>query len=234
MSRLEKPLVDLVEKEQPDIFNLQEVLSYPDGYAGIITTIEKLQQRWQFPHVFYAPLVSFSYLKSTAQFGNAILSRLPMTSTDTIFTGNNLIEDFNFEDHDYNVRNLQHALFVINGKDVHVLNHHGHHVPDHKDGTDETDRQMQQIAEYIDSLSGPIILTGDFNLQPESRSLQPLHDRLRNLSVENNLKTTRNHLTGKLEVCDYIFVNESVTVKRFAMLDKVVSDHAALVVEFDV
>jgi endonuclease/exonuclease/phosphatase (EEP) superfamily protein YafD len=113
------------------------------------------------------------------------------------------------------------------------LTHHGYHIPDHKNGDEETLRQMKQLGEYIDSLDGPIILTGDFNLAPHSESLEQINARLINLCTQHRLKTTRTHLTHKTEVCDYIFVNNKVSVKSFQASDEIVSDHKALILEFD-
>jgi endonuclease/exonuclease/phosphatase (EEP) superfamily protein YafD len=83
-------------------------------------------------------------------------------------------------------------------------------------------------------LSGPVILTGDFNLVPGSKSLEPLNKMLRNLSIEFRLSTTRNQLTHKNEVCDYIFVNDKVQVKQFEASDALISDHKALILDFEI
>jgi endonuclease/exonuclease/phosphatase (EEP) superfamily protein YafD len=93
---------------------------------------------------------------------------------------------------------------------------------------------MHQIADYITTLSGPVILAGDFNLAPHSESLEVINKQLRNLSVEFKLETTRTFLTSKVEVCDYIFVNGAVKVTKFLALEDIASDHKALVLEFDV
>src|SRR5690606_9871290 len=124
-------------------------------------------------------------------------------------------KDFDWAKHDYNVRNLLHSTIEHNGKNMHVLTHHGYHVPDHKNGDEESLRQMKEIARYIDKLDGPVILTGDFNLAPHSESLEVINAKLENLSIKHGLKTTRTSLTRKKEVCDYIFVNEFVKVKDF-------------------
>lgn len=173
-------------------------------------------------------------MRGTGHFGNGILSQLPLDQTETIFTNLEYIEDFSFEEYDYNIRNLQHAEVTVNGTKLHILNHHGHHVPDHKNGNDDTLRQCQQIANYVSTLEGAVILTGDFNLSPNSKSLSVINDILRNLPKEHGLTTTRNQFTSKKEVCDYIFVNDGVKVKKFEMLDDLVSDHSALQIEFEV
>lgn len=161
------------------------------------------------------------------------MSQYPITHTKTIFTNLEYVNNFSFEEHDYNIRNLQHAAVDIEGKTVHILNHHGHHVREHKNGTDDTLRQCQQIMDYIDTLDGPVILAGDFNLSPTSKSIEMINSKLRNLPLEYKLKTTRNHLTNKSEVCDYIFVNDQVNIQNFEMLEDVVSDHAALLLDFN-
>ena len=114
------------------------------------------------------------------------------------------------------------------------IQHHGFWVPDHKNGNAETLNQTKIIANYVEALKGPTILTGDFNLIPTSESLEQINKLLINLSVKNKLETTRNDLTFKNEVCDYIFVNNEIKVKNFAMSEQVVSDHNALILEFSV
>jgi endonuclease/exonuclease/phosphatase (EEP) superfamily protein YafD len=136
--------------------------------------------------------------------------------------------------HSFNVRNLQHAVIELPGKtELHVLNHHGHHVNQHKNGDDETMRQCGIIADKIKQLDEKIVLAGDFNLAPHSESIQQINNLLTNLSIKAKLETTRTQLTHKTEVCDYIFVSNEVEVRSFKALDDIVSDHKALVMEFE-
>jgi endonuclease/exonuclease/phosphatase (EEP) superfamily protein YafD len=125
------------------------------------------------------------------------------------------------------------VVVEVNGKALNILNHHGHHVPTHKNGDEHTLRQMEQITQYIQNLAGPVILTGDFNLSPHSESLELINSQLENLAIKYDLATTRTNLTKKKEVCDYIFVNNKVKVSTFQAYDEVVSDHKALGLEFE-
>lgn len=186
-----------------------------------------------YSEVFYSPVFSFKLMNRSAGFGNAIFSKLPIKKSETIFTRKQHLENFDFDTDDYNIRNLQHIVTEHDGKTLHVLNHHGHHIHSHKKGDDETLRQMKQIGQYIDSLKGAVILTGDFNLEPSSESLGEINRRLTNLSIENKLTTTRTALTHKKEVCDYIFVNKAVKVNHFEASSELVSDHMALILDFD-
>lgn len=232
--RMERQLQGFFKDQQPDIACLQEAISIP-GNGAIFISAEWLQECWPKPtHLFHSPMFSFKFMERTAHFGNAIISTLPYLKAKTVYTNKEHLLDFDFELHDYNIRNVQHVVIEVHGKKFNILNHHGHHIPAHKDGDEVTLRQMKQIGQYVDGLEGPVILTGDFNLAPKSESLEQINKRLRNLSVEYGLETTRNQLTYKKEICDYIFVNDQVNVKSFEASDELMSDHQALILEFDV
>lgn len=231
--RLGHQIVDLLKEESADIVCLQEVVSAP-GDALVSTTLEELQQEAGYAHAFFSPVFSFHIMTKIAGFGNAIVSHLPLEEQQTIFTRLELKENFDFDTDDYNIRNLQHSVVRVGDTQLHILNHHGHHIRQHKNGDAETLRQCQVIAEYVQTLEGPVILTGDFNLAPHSESLELLNNTLVNLSSTHKLKTTRTQLTHKTEVCDYIFVSKDIQVQKFYASDTIASDHKALIVEFEI
>lgn len=229
--RLDRELKKFIEAEKPDILCLQEAVSYDKGDAGMFFTIENIQQALGHEYVAFAPVFSFNFMTSVARFGNCIISRFPIQKSETVFTYLSHKENFDFNEDSGNVRNFIHTVIEINGEAYNILTHHGYHVPEHKEGNDETMRQMQILAEYVDGLSGKIILTGDFNLAPHAKSLELLNQRLINQSVKHQLKTTRNQLVFKTEVCDYIFTSPEVKVRNFATRDELVSDHKPLIAE---
>jgi endonuclease/exonuclease/phosphatase family metal-dependent hydrolase len=232
--RIDKILKDFLIEESPDIFCGQEIISYPHGDSLLFFTAEEISQAAGTKYSTFGATASIPYMQGNAEFGNMISSKKPITKSEVVFTNLKFVKDFNFEDHDYNIRNFVHAVIEVKSKRLNILTHHGHHVRDHKDGTEDTDRQMKAIHDYIKELEGPVILTGDFNLQPKSSSLSDLNTLLVNLSSEYRLKTTRNSLTNKSEVCDYIFVSKDINVKNFYADKKIVSDHQALILEFDI
>ncbi len=198
-------------------------------------TIEDLRKEVELPYVFLSPVFSFNYMNRKANFGNCIISHYPITRSETVFTHQKFIENLDVIKDDTNTRNFQHAVIELTSKKkLHILNHHGYHVPHHKNGDEESLRQCQMIADYAASLDGPVILTGDFNLVPESVSIKQINKVLTNLTLRAKLKTTRTSLTRKTEACDYIFVSKEVKVKSFEASDAVVSDHQALILEFDI
>lgn len=185
-------------------------------------------------HQFFSPLNSVKFDSRNISFGNVIYSSLPFTKRENIFTHGSYKADFDFDVDDYNIRAQQHASVKVNGKQLHILNHHGHHIDAHKLGDDETMRQTAMIIDYIKQLDGAVILCGDLNLAPESESIKQFDSILQNLSVTQSLETTRSLLTYKKEVCDYIFVNEKVEVKDFSMDQTIISDHNTLILDFEV
>ena len=232
--RLSTNMVDMISHEAPDIIALQEIPD-SDTEIGIFSSLSKFMGSVRFHHKFFSPVYSFRCMSSTIDFGNAVISNLAFHDEQTVFTNLEYTTDFSLDKNDYNIRNFQHVVTEDeNGKKFHLINHHGYHVPQHKKGDEFTLKACHQIAEYAQSLEGPVVISGDFNLEPGSESLAVLEQSFRNLSVEYGLKTTRNNLTHKSEVCDYIFVNDKVEVKDFYMSEVIASDHQGLVLDFEI
>ena len=231
--RLERVLLKYLETLDVDIACMQEAVQYNKRSAGLVSSYEVVQKSLRVEHAFFSPLNSLPLGSEELVFGNVIYAKLPFARTETTFTKGEFKSDFDFDSDDYNIRAFQHAVIEADGKQLHILNHHGHHIDAHKLGDEETDRQVQMIVDYIRQLEGPVILCGDFNLAPESESIKKLSSELRNLSTEFKLPTTRSKLTYKKEVCDYIFVSKDVQVNDFHMIDEIISDHNALLLDFD-
>ena len=232
---LSTAIVGLLNDENPDLITFQEVVSTRFG-GKILETIDDILEAHPFKDVHYTPLVEFAFMHHRASRGNLIASQHPMSHKNEIWTHGSYTEDFDYEDSGgYNVaRNIAHVVIPTESAPLHLLTMHGYHIKEHKNGNEETLKAIRMLLEYTDQLDGPIIITGDFNLAPSSESIQLLSTRFQNLSTEYSLQTTRNKLTEKTEVCDYIFVNEQVQVTSFSMPAAIVSDHNALVLEFEV
>lgn len=230
---LGKQIIEVLKREDPDIVCFQEALVFPKEKQGdlFFSTLDKFRHEGAFTHSFFSPVFGFSYMNEIAQFGNAVLSKSPFQKTETMFTRKEYVEHQDMFG-DFNVRNLQHVEIEVDGGTINVLNHHGHHLSGHKNGDEETLRQCTLIADYIQKLQGPTVLCGDFNLSPESESIGQINSILVNHPKERGVITTRTPLTHKTEVCDYIFTSPDTEVSNFQVLDDIVSDHKALIVEF--
>ena len=85
----------------------------------------------------------------------------------------------------------------------------------------------------------PLLLCGDFNLLPGTQALEILASGgLRNLVLECGVTNTRTHLyrsfdTGAPLFADYVLMSPALKLVQFDVLPDVVSDHAALRVDFE-
>lgn len=232
--KLGTQLLRLVAEENPDIVCLGEATDLTERPGSVLDPYRKFLPEKDYPYDIFAPAFSYRYMHELAGLGNAIVSKLEIQDAHVKFVKNHFMEDIDSVDsEDYNNRNFVHTVINTPNGLVNVLTHHGHHSPHGKDGSQENTDQIIKLMNYVNKLSGPVILTGDFNLHPGSTSLEPINKRLRNLSTEFNLETTRTELAKREEVIDYIFVNDKIKVLDFYTSDIIASDHKALLLDFD-
>lgn len=132
-------------------------------------------------------------------------------------------------------RNLQYVTVQTGKGPRTVLNFHGLWNGKGKGDSGDRLRQSDKITEFLGSLSSPCVLSGDFNLLPDTESLKKLEaSGLRNLIREYGITSTRTSLYTKPEkFADYTFVSQGIKVKDFKILPDEVSDHAAMYLEFE-
>jgi endonuclease/exonuclease/phosphatase family metal-dependent hydrolase len=224
-----------LQAEKPDILCLQEVIDVSKGDGSIFLTVKEILSETGLKNVFFSPVFTFNYFNELANFGNCVITNLAIERAETVFTHDQFIDKLDLpEQGGANMRNFQHAVLRLSkNKILNIINHHGYRIPEHKNGDDKSLEQCQLIARYIQSLTGPTVIAGDFNLVPESESIQQIDKVATNLVAESGIKTTRTNHSPKTEVCDYVFVRD-LKVESFRMSDSVVSDHCALVLEFTV
>lgn len=130
--------------------------------------------------------------------------------------------------------NIQYAKFNKSKKDYMVCNLHGHWTPNFKGDNPARLEQSQNIKKLLDDFKGAKILCGDFNVAPDTKSMEILETSMRNLVKEYKVTTTRSHLyTKEHKFADYILVSPEIQVKKFEVIQDVVSDHLPLLFEFD-
>lgn len=136
-------------------------------------------------------------------------------------------------DHSTMGRNVQWVKIKKEGKTFNICNFHGIWSHEGKEDSAERLEQSKKIAEFLSTLSGEIILCGDFNLLPQTKSIKIIEEKLISLVTHYDIKTTRSKFYGKSEkFADYIFVSKGVWVKDFKVLKSEVSDHLPLYLEF--
>ena len=141
--------------------------------------------------------------------------------------------DFRNEDHPRAFINL---VLDINGKKLQIINVHGIWSKD-KLGDKRTIAQSEEILSHV-RYDIPSIIVGDFNLLPNTESIQKINKKMINLIEKYEIKSTRPIFDDGLDkgdlVCDYIFVNNKVKINSFKVLNNNVSDHFPLILDFDI
>lgn len=137
-------------------------------------------------------------------------------------------------------RVMQVARVIVDGRPLIFGHLHGLRDPDGKQDTPARAAQAEAIAAAIKQLQNPgdpVILAGDFNLLPESRTFA----RLAALGL-TELVTARGHTDTRTSLykkpqrfADYLLVSPDVQVRAFDLpATPEVSDHRALVLDFEI
>lgn len=235
-------LLDFFERySDVDIFCLQEVWSASyDNYDGISAGGRKIDQNKVLTHgvqeiskvlsnhqVFFRPHFLENY-------GLAIFVKkdISVLAEGEMFVHKHegFVPDGDIGLH---ARNIQYVTVNHNDIPLTVINFHGLWNGKGKTDSEERILQSKRIIDFVESLDTPVILTGDFNLLPETESISIIEGfGLRNLIKEYNIKSTRTSLYDKEEkYADYTFVSKEISVNNFSVLTDVVSDHSPLFID---
>ncbi|MEA2056768.1 MAG: endonuclease/exonuclease/phosphatase family protein [Patescibacteria group bacterium] len=171
--------------------------------------------------------------------GNQILSKYPITeATNEHYykTYSYVLDWSNWKQEDHG-RALQIVELDINGKRLQLLNIHGIWTAD-KLGDSRTVKECKYVVKAAKRKKIPTIITGDFNLLPETDSMQAINEEFRNLIEEYEIKATRPDFKDEIDegknVVDYVFVSEEIQVKDFQVIDSGVSDHLPMLLDFEI
>lgn len=131
------------------------------------------------------------------------------------------------------------VLETANGN-ITVCNMHGVYYPGDKL---DSDARLYQTNKLIEKFAGyeKVVIAGDFNLLPETKSIQLFSEHgYQDLVRDYAIRTTRNHHTfdrypnNTQYYADYAFVSPALKVKNFTVPEDVVSDHQPLELEIEV
>lgn len=115
-----------------------------------------------------------------------------------------------------------------------ILNVHGLWTGRGKGDTPERIAQSQRIRHFMDNVTTPQILCGDFNLRPDTESMKILEHGMENQITRTGVQSTRTHYYTKPEkYADYILTSPTIRVNSFSVMPDEVSDHCPLFLDFD-
>lgn len=236
---LEKLLAFVRAHEDTDIFCFQEVwnggehmLGQKAGGSPLIgtctTLLQQIEQALPSHKVFFKPhFFDFYGLAILAKKNIEILAEGEVF----IYKERGYISEDELGNH---ARNLQYLTFATAKGKRTVANIHG--LWNGQGKSDSVDRlqQSENILAFFASMDHPYILSGDFNLRPDTESIKMLERAgLRNLIREYGISSTRTSLYIKLEkFADYILTSPDIIVNDFRVLPEEVSDHAPLMLDF--
>ena len=235
--RLLNPILKLVEEEQPDILCLQEVYSSSDTMlkvnGGMYSSLELIKQKAGHDHSFLSPTFSLNLSNHKLYFGNAVISRFPLANTKEVFVCSEYAAEIDLTQREPNIRNLQIVTAQIDGESLVIANHHGYWDRDPLGNQTSIDC-MQKVADALKPVQGPLVLAGDLNLKPPSPAMRVFDGFLEDLTATYNVKSTLSLVSPYGDVaCDHILVSPQIKVNGFRVAEAIVSDHKALILDFD-
>lgn len=204
-------MADAIKSVNPDIVGLNEICNkrpiegQNDGYDKQTAILSELTGM---KHQYFAKAKDF---KIAGPYGNALLSKLPIVSSETIPVPDPVIKTGN---EDYETRCL--LKVKLEGGITVLVTHFGLN-PDEQENA--VDTVLKNIAEE------KCILMGDFNVLPEDDILKPIRERMKD-TAECFGKPLLSFPSDKPEIkIDYIFVSRDVEVVSADIPEIIASDH---------
>lgn len=201
-------MADAIKTCDADIVGLNEIrgecLSVAD-YADQTTILSRLTG---IENYYFAEAIKFGGIKP---YGNALLSKLPIISAETIIIPDPKIKKY---DGYYETRCVLKAK--LQGGITVLITHIGLNP-------DEQENAVKAILENIEPQK--CILMGDFNMQPANALLDPIRERMVDTSRYFN-EPKLSFPSDKPEIkIDYIFVSPDVEVIEADIPAIVAADH---------
>ena len=200
-------IAELIEAQRPDLVALQET---PRGWLinGSVDALNWLAQRLAM-HSAWGPA-------SDRFWGNAVLSRYPITSIENMPMPNN------------DAIRLDRAWLLVTidapGGPIQVAAAHLHHVER------EPQHRLPQVRAILDGVdwSRPTILLGDLNAQPQHQEIQLLLDS--GLSASDRPVPTYPAQQPRRQI-DYILTTSHFAMDGLRAIRTTASDHLPLIAE---
>jgi len=226
--------MSFLKAQDADLIVLQEAFNGEDAtLEPRYRTMQVLKSKLDLPYESFAP--DYDQPDESAQIGNAIISRFPITSR--------VIEDSSFcrehgvtndPNHSYN---LQHVVINTPMHDLDLFNLHGVWDLDGDKFSLKRKAMSRHILEVVKDKER-VILAGDTNARPTNKAMIIIGEHLE--SVFGNELTTTFNMKHKDDegyassAVDMIFVSPGMQVVERNCLDVDISDHLPLVMTVDI
>jgi len=239
--RVTEPLKEfLLQNQDVDIFCLQEIFHNAEDKEisellsgdtkNLVRDLYQTTQGLLPTHnSFFTPVFEDYYGLAIFIKKNIVLK----DNGEVLLYENRNFPDLKDPDKDH-TRKMQWIRFTQNGSEYCVMNIHGHWDISGKLDTNNRILQSNRVRLFTEKLPRDIkkIMCGDFNLRPETKSMDILEEGMINLIKTNNVISTRTSLYKKEDrLADYILISPNIKPKDFKVVSNGVSDHSALFLE---
>lgn len=232
--KLLNEIIAFLKETHADILLLQEArLGFGDGVTDQSRTQDVLQNHLQLPFASFAPAFVTKDTNQTIMMGNLLLSKFKIKQTIEWFFDRSF-QEFNTQirkDFDQLPAILQQSELQLPEITLTVCNIHGIWG----ENGDDTDRRLQMSQIICDAIRGKqnVILGGDFNVSPNTKTIANIEKQLANV-FKNELTTTFNmkHKENqgyKTAVVDMLFVSPHIRVLDHVCPSVDISDHLPLI-----
>lgn len=207
----------VIGKYMPDILGLNEV--HDGGIYG--NQVKYIAEKLGYPYYYFARAIEVE----DSGYGNALVSKYPIKSAETIRIPDPLIKD---EDAYYETRCILKAEIEI-GKDHTVtvfVSHFGL-------ANSEKKNAVATVCQQIGEESKRTVLMGDFNMHPDDLKLESIKERLTDTAIDEN-ESYYTYIADKpREKIDYIWVSRDTMVINTQVIPEIGSDHRAYMTEVE-
>ncbi len=164
-------------------------------------------------------------VQGTSPYGNAIVSKHPFKSVETIKIPDPKIKRGK---HSFESRCVIKAVADIDGKEIcFLICHMGLNLSEQKNA-------VEIICKLLDEIDIPVILMGDFNTTPKDKVLKPIRERLKDTDDFNPVKNLGTYPSDKPEKkIDYIFYRGLKCLKN-ETIEEIFSDHLPIIADFEI
>jgi len=247
-----KQVTGFIKKQDADFVAIQEIVRHLEN--GVLEKYKsksgiKNEVGETYPHKFFGPLWITDAFRKNGKIhrafgghieqGNEVISKFPIveaTNEHYYKTYSYALDWTNWKKEDHG-RALQIVEIEVNKKRLQILNVHGIWTEDKK-GDSRTIKQCEFVVSAAKRKNISTIITGDFNLFPDTESIKIINRDFVNLIEKYNIKSTRPDFKDDIDVgrnvVDYIFVSNDVKIKDFKVITTDITDHLPMLLEFEI
>jgi endonuclease/exonuclease/phosphatase family metal-dependent hydrolase len=236
--RISRKIVPFFQKYPADIVCLQELNRAKETIPlwDVYDVYDNIKTATGLPYEYFSPTVRYKIMDIDAEFGNGIFTNKQIAKKSTVFVNGQ--ENYVTTPDDYvtNTRNAQIVELNIGKGRITIVNHHGYWEPNGM-GSSISVEKLELLSEHLQEVDGPLIVVGDFNVSSKSEAINKFKQKLGlvDLTESHNLGSTLSSDVTPYKVdCDHIFVSKHIKVKQIGLLDELVSDHKAIMLDFDI